>query len=301
MDRTEQIKWADALEVFTGFQFPKRDVLQGLQLARECQHPDALWVCALFPDLDAIVTAEQVLRVLEEQNEDRRALFIRSHINGDFKLLRRAAELGYAPAQAVWSRWCGTSEQLAWAERAALQGDRNGLFELGSYLWSGEGCDIDCVRALGYWKEAVELGDCNAFWEYGLSFSENDWQRYHWWGKGAARGYGSSKVDIRTAAAKRVLLFEEGKESGRVVFELGRAFKGHVDVAEKIVFGMSELDEEKLLAVQRCLALHEKWTAAATEAIEFWLVAGRRLGVAKDVRLMIARLLWMERASWSEK
>jgi hypothetical protein len=31
-----------------------------------------------------------------------------------------------------------------------------------------------------------------------------------------------------------------------------------------------------------------------------WLIAGRRCGVAKDMRLLIARLVWEERVEWSK-
>ncbi len=54
-DKTDQIKWADALDSLGTLGF-ERDVSKGLQLARECQHPDAQWLCSLFPDVGDDVT-----------------------------------------------------------------------------------------------------------------------------------------------------------------------------------------------------------------------------------------------------
>ncbi len=180
MDKTELIKWADVLDVISS------RLNEGLLMARRCYHPDALWLCTLFPDASAPVREDQVLAVMKVQSENPRALFIRYQIRRDTVVLGCAAELAYAPAQAAWARICYNEERFAWAEKAAAQGSRLGLFLLGQFLWNGTSCEMDHDRAVRLWKEAAELGDRCAQFHYGRSaFSENDRQRYHWWGKSA--------------------------------------------------------------------------------------------------------------------
>jgi hypothetical protein len=300
VDKTEQIKWADALDCLCGLG-RTRDVANGLQLAGECQHVDAQWLCSLFPDVGDTVTEEQVLNVMEGLGEDPRALFIRSCVGrvDDF-MVRRAAELGYPPAQAALARWCGaTAERFVWAHKAAAQGDRNGLYWLGYCCLHGEGCERDNSRAIAYWKEAAELGDGDSQFLFGRKpFAVSDWHRYHWWGKSAARGLHVAIIGLCEAAVLQLKVFEEGRASGRVVFELGAALKGNVNATSATVFD-ERVEVEELKAVQRCIELHDEWTAAAKVAIECWIAVGMRHGVVKDVIRLIAWMLWTERAAWS--
>jgi hypothetical protein len=81
--------------------------------------------------------------------------------------------------------------------------------------------------------------------------------------------------------------------SARVVFELGAALKMPIDM-----FPMHYSGEE--LWASRYIDRYEKWCEEARSAIWCWLVVGKRWGVAKDIRLLIATLLWEERAEWSK-
>jgi hypothetical protein len=215
-------------------------------------------------------------------------------------LLRRAAELGYVPAQAEWAWCCGVeTERYERAEKTAAQGDRNGLFELGYCLWNGLGCERDRNRAVAFWKEAAELGNRLAQFRVGRdAFAARDWQRFHWLGKSAAWGYASALTELQSATREQLELFDEGSVSGRAVFELGATFKEHVDTANGMVFD-ELVDVKDLKTAQRCVELHGEWTTAAQVAIECWLVISMRRGVVKDIRLGIARLLWDEPWAWS--
>jgi hypothetical protein len=94
VDLAEQIKWWDALDALL-VKWDDEDVGIGLQLARECPHPDARWLAALFP-AGVAVTADDVVRVLGEHAEDPRALHISWLVHSDvpYSLLERAAERG---------------------------------------------------------------------------------------------------------------------------------------------------------------------------------------------------------------
>jgi hypothetical protein len=120
VERAELIKWWDALDAL-----PSNDEVEsGLQMARECRHPDAQWLASLFP-ADGVVTSERMCTVLNQHLGDSRAalLFWKLSERHDPTLLTRVAEAGYAPAQAELSIRSTREDavKLAWAEKPRLQ------------------------------------------------------------------------------------------------------------------------------------------------------------------------------------
>ncbi len=301
--RTEQIKWWDALDAMFGVN-RRRDLGEALRLARKCQHPDGQWLCSLFPD-GGKVEPEMAMSVLEAQGEDPRALLIRLHVDrrscvGDYGvvLLRKAAEAGYAPAQALLVGFCPSRDKLAWAEKAAAQGHRDGLYFVGRQLWEDEGCEHDRIRALELVREAAEMEQSGAQFFLGqFAYSENDWQRYRLWGRAAARGCDSAIYGLQGAVVLQLQRREQMPDSERAVFELGAACRGHAELLKPMLFG-KKCSMEELSAAERCVELHEKWCDSAKTAIDCWIGVGRKLEVVKDIRGLIARLLWQERAAW---
>jgi hypothetical protein len=50
--------------------------------------------------------------------------------------------------------------------------------------------------------------------------------------------------------------------------------------------------------LERVIELHAAMLGRARRAMVCWSMAGRRLGVVKDVRVMIAKMLWEEAWRW---
>jgi hypothetical protein len=174
-DRVELIKWWDVLDKLERRKRVVR-VDSALAMARECQHPDARWLAALFP-VGVAVTEDHLREVMLEQGEDVRAMFIASRC-GDTRLLRRAAELGYAPAQAVIGM--GTDDgEIEFAKKAAAQGNRVALFLMGRSFNHGFEGARDGPKAVAYFKAAAELEHPTAQYFYGeLAFGPLNWKRY---------------------------------------------------------------------------------------------------------------------------
>ncbi len=153
---------------------------------------------------------------------------------------------------------------------------------------------MDRILALALIKEAAELGHAEAQWWYGTEvFSETDWQRYCWLGRAAKRRFEPARAELRKVPTVQLRLLKEGKGSKRIVFELGLLLKGNMDVLCGRV-----VDTEVLEAAQTCVELHDLCPLEAKAAIECWNVVAIRCGLVQDVRRLIARLLWAERAEW---
>jgi hypothetical protein len=184
MDSDEHNKWRNALDAmsYRGFE-------RGLQLARKCHHPDAEWFSSFFP-AGVPVTDEDVVDAMREQGNDPRALFLFGMAQGRIfnerderarteeidspsnELLFRAADMGYAPAQADASLACtGSLQKLEqgyrWAKSSAALGDHRGMAMLAQYLSLGRGCDRDKVAAMDLYEKAARLGDSSAQYTYG--------------------------------------------------------------------------------------------------------------------------------------
>jgi hypothetical protein len=299
-DVPELVKWWDVVDLID---------LQpegALRLARQCKHPDAVWLASLFADDGGEpLSKERVLRVLREQGEDCRARFLEWECDPDREtgMLRRAAATGYAPALAALSRVTLGEEAVAFAEEAASKGHRGGKRRLAELLWTGYGCKKDLPRALSLLKEAAELGDAVGQQQYGeRGFGVGDWERFLWFGRASIKGNRTAANDLVKETVRELKWCEapenREKESGRILFEMGAALSGHLNMEDKLAFGVP-VEPKTLFSLQRVVALHRNWCEEAKRAVRCWIWIAMRHGVVKDIRILIARQLWQERWRYS--
>jgi hypothetical protein len=282
-----------------------------LELAKDCEHEDAKWLVSLFPD-GPPVNVEEAREVLLAQGDDPRAIYFAAFMqvdevgermqDGDEDEVRRAAELGYAPAQAALVSCFGADDSFIWAEKAAAQGGSDGLHALASCLYYGTDCEKNESRALLLFKEAAELGCAESQMSYGeYAFTETDWERYMWWGRAAVQGCDTSITSLVFAAGVQLEMLDKS-ERRRVVFEIGAACKGHITKKRKTVLVFAQyFGPKEVGAVKRAVALYDAWCEDAKRAIFCWIWIGRQKKVAKDIRRIISKMLWTERAAWCER
>jgi hypothetical protein len=159
------------------------------------------------------------------------------------------------------------------------------------------GCERNLDKAIAAYKQAAKLGDVTAQMQVGeLAFGELDWERYRWWGRAAARGWRGTTI---INSVSRLLVYFKQGQLGRVLFEIAPACKAHLDVLNQRAFGCYVSEElwEGLLFV---ITLFEARCKLAKRAIDCWSIVGLRLGVAKDIRVMIAQIAWEHRWMWGE-
>jgi hypothetical protein len=128
LDTADLIKWWNALDLFGPNIVMMRgaDVAKALQLARESRHPDAVWLASLFP-AGVAVTQQRMVEVMSQQgDDDPRALLLGWQLGSraSDEPLRRAAEMGYAPAQAELSKESRSREEQFASGRSGLQRGR---------------------------------------------------------------------------------------------------------------------------------------------------------------------------------
>jgi hypothetical protein len=220
--------------------------------------------------------------------------------DGDFLnevRLKRAAALGHPLAQAIVSaRYTPDKlDALALATKSMMQGEREGFVQMGRCLLKmrdrkSRGSDQALVdQALLKFLEASDLGSVYAT-EKIAEFTNDLLDKYFWLGKAAAQSKDASRF-MEMLSSQLFHLDVQPRE----IFAFGRALHGHVSVEEHKIFGDDcDFERRALLAIYAvqffCLQ-----TESARSAVLTWTLIAKRLLVVKDVRLIIARLIWLDR------
>lgn len=281
------LSWYEVRDLLLGDNFVAQNVNAAIQLAARCQHTEAVWLMKMFP-LGHIQSAAAAKEVFLAQGEDDpralcfAALILRSKI--DRVRLRRSAELGYALAQAKIAWSVRGQERLEWANASAAQGERAGLYMLG-FWFNNLGRGKDLLRAKEYYLIAAEVGELSAMVSLGRILIKSDPKRYFWFGKAAARGYPRDFLDCFVKQLSNL-------NSVRVMFAIGRALNGHVNAEKREIFGETYDFDARIGPANRAIEFYGAECLAARRTVDAWTIVGRRKGIVKDVRLLIARLIW---------
>ncbi len=299
-EKRELIKWFNARQIFFDSSFD-----DGLALARQSEHEDARFLVTLCP-VGAPATKEEAAAIFLVHGDDARCLCWAAQCGAEPRgeLLRRSAEGGCAWGQALFGwRFCAFGAKFAWMEKAVLQEEREAMYHLADRLWYGITGNKDKARARQLWLEAAYLGDAEAQFSVGRHCCvDGSLEQLVWWRRSAvqhARYSVIASLELAKYAGKHVHRFDLGG-SGRIVFELGAAFQWHIDSGNGRVHGVKWSNED-IVAAERAVALHDQWCAEAKRALLCWIWVAHECGVNKDIRLVIANLIWDERAVWSEQ
>jgi hypothetical protein len=153
------------------------------------------------------------------------------------------------------------------------------------------------LRAIDLFKEAAVLGEVPSMYSYGeLAFVELDWERFYWWGRAATRRVCDHV--FRGVVLDLLPSFEKG-EHGRILHTVAPVIERNLDIDEEDLFGKA-VDVKAIENFERVIELHAGMLGRAKAAIACWSMAARRLGVVKDMRVMIGKMAWEEAWMWSE-
>jgi TPR repeat protein len=291
------LEWYKIRDTFFGTNFVSQNIPLAIELAASCQHADARWLteaCA-GKDVQTWRDAERVFSALG-QNDARGLCFAwicRMIVERqDLALLRRSAELGFAFAQARLAGRTRSEERFKFAQLAAAQGERDGLYWLGRCFRDGHGCAEDLDKAKENFLRAGELGQVLSMVRLGELLDETDPQRWRWWGRAAAIHESWSFLSY---FAKQVDLFNSGSGSAAVMFVVGRALQGHVNEQARTIFNDGYNFDSLIGPAKQAIAFYLAQVKATKDAMRAWTLVGLRFNVVKDVRKLIAKLIWDSR------
>ncbi len=303
MDVHSQLQWYEARDTLLGCNYARQDVRRAVELAACCPHPEAKWLTELFAGKN--IESDSEAREVLLKNEDARSLCFASLLCNPVNdaSLRRSADLGFAFAESS-IKSPNKTEHFAFAVRAASKGERDGYFQLGCCYDSGHGCTIDKSKAKENFVRAAQLNHIESMEKCGSLFHSTDSERWYWWGLCAATG--GDDFLFRKFFPAQVQRFSRDPSLAAAVFSIGRALSWRgSDGRQKIaIFGRPNAPKDYRFAEQSRkdfdLAKIAKeffilQCLAARQAVDTWSMIGCRLRIIKDVRIMIARLIWQAR------
>ena len=101
--------------------------------------------------------------------------------------------------------------------------------------------------------------------------------------------------------AKQVELYNSGSGSTVVIFAIGQALHGQVNEEARTILS-NDFDFKSLIGpAKQAIAIYELQIQAAKDAKHAWVEVGIKLKVVKDVRRLIAKVIWDSREEASYK
>jgi TPR repeat protein len=241
-----------------------------------------------------VTTKEDAKRVFSAlgQNDARALCFMWRCGGGDMYVVLRSAELGFAFAQVWIARKTRGEESFKFAQLAAAQGERDGFYWLGCCFRDGDGCEKNLDKAKENLLRASELGHVMGMNYLGELLGESDPQRWRWWGRATALG---DDVLFSCSFAKQVKWFDSGYGSAVVMFAIGQALQGYVNEEARTIFSSNLYFDSLIGPAKQAIAFYEAQIKATRDAMCAWTLVGIHFNVVKDVRKLIAKLVWDSR------
>jgi TPR repeat protein len=288
------LEWYKIRDTFFGLNCVVRNTSLALEMAATSSHPDARWLTEACAGKDVRTEADAKRVFFPLGQNDARALCFAWLLGdqNDLAPLHRSVELGFAFAQALMAWKSQGKERFKFAQLAAMQGERLGIHWVGLCFRDGEGCDMDLVKAKEKFLHSSELGVVSAMERLGFFVDESDPQRWRWWGRAAALGRPSIFLNM---FAKKVKVSNYGSRSEAVLFAIGQALYGRVNEEKRRIFNDDYKFDSRFGFAKIAITFYGTQIKATKDAMRAWTQVGIKLKVVKDVRKLIAKLIWDSR------
>ena len=136
---------------------------------------------------------------------------------------------------------------------------------------------------------AAEFGNVRAAEDFGRLLGECDPVRWLWWGRAALRG----DPDLFLFSfSKQVEQFFSGSENATIVFLIGRALKGNIDLEKKEIFSRPHLFDFRIGLANQAVSFYDSQIKSSRLAVDIWTLVATRLRMIKDTRIYIGKLIW---------
>ncbi len=299
-EQKECVKWHYAKSVF--FSRDAMSLSQGLALARRSEHQDARFLVSLFPK-GAPIFKSIAVTVFLSQGDDARCMCWAALCGPPYqphgleesqeRLMRQSAEKGYAFAQCKLTAK-DQGEQLMWLEKAAAQGEPEAMWMLAECMHNSRDVAFDEQRAKKLCFEAALLGHAAAQCEWAVKYCEKEsGEQFAWLRRSASQGHVLALQRVAESATEQLKLYDAGG-SGRIVFETGAALLDRRTWRTRRMAGQTA---ESVYLVQ---SLYRRWCASAKRAVLCWLWLSRSLRLIRDIRLLIADIVWDQKIAWAD-
>ena len=138
---------------------------------------------------------------------------------------------------------------------------------------------------------AAELGHVGAGVDYGRLLDKSDPAKWLWFGRAALRGLPNFFLAY---FCKQVELFFSGSGNATIVFLIGHALRGNIDMEKKEIFGSTNNFDSRIGPSNQAVSFYSSQIKSARLAIDMWTLVGTRLRLIKDMRMFIGKMTRFE-------
>jgi hypothetical protein len=268
------------------------DLKKAFALCVECDHVEARSLEAQFfgRSVRSLDTVDKLQHVFVEIGVPR-ALCFASCLNGRHGLNRFEEAANGGNALAMTKCWVEKKDHKAWVEKAVSLNERN-AFGLLAYevLFARKRVgmitepvmvqeNFDFGRAL--LTKGAQMGCRYSMQMLVQVLPSNDPERFFWMGELK----GSNFFDnVRTHIDNL---------SREALVVVGRIVKKNLVVRTRTLFGLKHTESMQMLV--GLSKLYDDQMRAARTVVDWWTLLGLRFRVVKDIRLLVARVLWEDR------
>lgn len=284
--------------MFFGCDEERHDPAGALELARTSTHPDAIWFCALA-DKHTVARLDSAL--LRSMSDDVRAFYFALKLDlyearTSDATWQKAADMGYHPAEAEYaltlSHWpfYSSYQAFVYATRAATGGGEPlGFFVLGRSA-------KDKQSKINFFNDGFRLGHIPCARHLYHECKRYDPLRYEAYFVISAHYHNTIDSDLlRDIHIVTQKFFSERRSKyGVAVYTIGH----HLTRRDWIC---GELTTKQQAPFDAILDHYQVCNTNARAAVDAWSMVAKRVGVVKDIRLMIARMIWDERVIYAKK
>jgi hypothetical protein len=298
MNLKELVEFYDARDQFLGHAAydERRDYEKAWHRLKASRHPEAIYICSLFPDKPP-ANADVAYKVFLAQGNHPIALCYAGCTFWSKKMVKRAAKMGHSFAQGVYSLYCNQQKGFVWAQKAVLEGNREGFWTIGQYyMYGGEhGYCLNYEKAGAAYKRSAELGYVYGILNYALKgFEKTDPKRFFWLGQAALR---YNQYSFMTEVDDYMRAYQNGCFCKPVLLIIGQILAGNIDTVKGQVFG-SDWGTRNYNFALEVSSLYDTAITSARAATLEWMFVAKQLGFCRDVARLIGTLVWDNRSDF---
>jgi hypothetical protein len=270
-------EWYEIRDLLLGYNTRHQNVDEALVKASQSKHYKAIWLCNIFKThvigvANALASSRKCLLEYASQNNDCEARVFAGIITFPIIVseIMQAASDGSLFAMVFLFRYNGfySLDMLENAMSKSTNVEREIFHDIGLFADKS----IEC--RMKYYKAAAQLGCFNSMNNYALYLSLYSVERWKWRCKAATVFCLASFMDEVVQMLERNHVYDP-----KIVFYIGRFFKYY-----------SKQSQRK--SIQKAIDFFSIQCIAAKTAVDAFSLCCLRLGLYKDLRVMIGKLVW---------
>ena len=106
---------------------------------------------------------------------------------------------------------------------------------------------------------------------------------------------GGSPLDFFGSFLIEVRQFFSGSGNASVLFLIGRALKGNIDLEKRRIFGDFFSFDSFIGPANQAVSFYDSQINSAPLAVDMWTLIATRLHLIKDMRILIGKMIWEAR------